>query len=208
MSIDLEKRLNEGLAQLGVPADAGLDRPLARYLALIQQWNRVYNLTSITDLDDMVVRHILDSATARPFLSGVAILDAGTGAGLPGIPLSMLEPARRFTLLDSVGKKMRFLHQVVSELKLSNITLAQARLEDWKPPGLFDTVICRAVTTLAEFATLCGRFLAPGGRLVAMKGRHPADEIAEVTIPWRVSEARRVTVPGLDAERHIVVLER
>lgn len=208
LSNDVEQRLTDGLAQLGVPADAGLCRALTRYLALMRQWNRAYNLTSITDPQDMAVRHILDSATARPFLAGGAILDAGTGAGLPGIPLALLEPTRRFTLLDSVGKKMRFLHQVVSELKLANVTLAQARLEDFAPPAPFDTVVCRALTSLADFAALCGRFLAPGGRLVAMKGRYPADELAALPAPWRASEVRRVAVPGLDAERHLVVLER
>jgi 16S rRNA (guanine527-N7)-methyltransferase len=206
--MDLEQRLSEGLAQLGVPADTALTSAMVRYLALLQNWNRAYNLTSVTELDDMAVRHILDSVTARPYLSGGAILDAGTGAGLPGIPLAMLDPGWQFTLLDSVGKKMRFLHQAVAELGLPNISLAQARLESWQTADRFDTVICRAVTTLGDFAALCGRFLAPAGRLVAMKGRHPAAEIAAVALPWRVTGVHRVTVPGLDAERHIVVLER
>ncbi len=208
MPIDVEQRLTDGLAELGIPADPALTAALVRYLSLLQQWNRAYNLTSITGLEDMVVRHILDSATARPFVAGAAVLDAGTGAGLPGIPLAVLEPARHFTLLDSVGKKMRFLHQAIAELSLPNVSLAQARLEDWQPAQSFDTVICRAFGSLADFATLCGRFLASAGRLVAMKGRHPADELAALPAPWRVGDVRRVQVPGLDAERHIVVLER
>jgi 16S rRNA (guanine527-N7)-methyltransferase len=205
---DVEQRLTDGLARFGVAAGPDLTAALLHYLALLQKWNRAYNLTSITELDDMVARHILDSATARPYLAGAAILDAGTGAGLPGIPLALLEPARRFTLLDSVGKKIRFLHQAVAELRLTNVALAQARLEDWQPEAPFDTVICRAFGTLADFAATCGRFVAPAGRLVAMKGRLPADEARAVAVPWRVAALERVTVPGLDAERHIVVLER
>ena len=136
--MDVGQRLREGLAQLGMPADAVLVGQLAGYLGLLEQWNRAYNLTRVTGLDDMAVRHILDSVTARPWLAGSRILDAGTGAGLPGIPLALLEPARRFTLVDSVGKKMRFLHQAVASLGLRNVTLLQARLEDC-PAGSADT---------------------------------------------------------------------
>jgi 16S rRNA (guanine527-N7)-methyltransferase len=208
VSNDVEQRLEIGLAELDVPAAGDRIHALVRYLELLQQWNRAYNLTSVTEPADMVVRHLLDSATALPFLSGAAVLDAGTGPGLPGIPLAVLDPSRRFTLLDSVGKKIRFLHQVVTELRLANVTLAQSRLESFEPPAPFDLVICRALTSLAEFAALGGRLLAPGGRLVAMKGKCPDDEIARIRPPWRASEVRRVTVPGLDAERHVVVLER
>lgn len=202
------QRLDEGLARLGIPADAALRAALLQYLQLLQAWNRAYNLTSLTELNDMVVRHILDSLTARPFLAGVTILDAGSGAGLPGIPLALLEPARHVTLLDSVGKKVRFLHQAVTELGLPNAVAVQGRLKRWQPGQLFDTVICRAFGTLAEFAAACGRLVEPNGRLVAMKGRRPTDEIALVPAPWRVTGVERVTVPGLDAERHIVVMER
>lgn len=207
LSTDLEERLNEGLAQLGVPADTARTACMLRYLDLLQRWNQAYNLTSITEPLDMVVRHILDSATARPCLHGKAVLDAGSGAGLPGIPLALLEPERHFTLLDSVGKKVSFLRQAVLELKLPNVTPVQARLEAWEPSQRFDTVICRALGSLAELAQLCGRLLAPAGRLVAMKGRFPAGEIDELPAGWRVTSASRVEVPGLAAERHIVVLE-
>ncbi|MCC7330200.1 MAG: 16S rRNA (guanine(527)-N(7))-methyltransferase RsmG [Gammaproteobacteria bacterium] len=205
--MDVGQRLREGLAQLGMPADAVLVGQLAGYLGLLEQWNRAYNLTRVTGLDDMAVRHILDSVTARPWLAGSRILDAGTGAGLPGIPLALLEPARRFTLVDSVGKKMRFLHQAVASLGLRNVTLLQARLEDC-PAGSADTVVSRALASLADFVGSCGRLVAPGGRLVAMKGRRPDEELAVLPAPWRATTVGRVAVPGLDAERHIVVLER
>lgn len=206
--MDVEQRLTDGLAQLGVPADPALVAALVQYLLLLQTWNRAYNLTRITGLDDMAVRHLLDSVTVRPYLAGSAILDAGTGAGLPGIPLALLEPARRLTLMDSVGKKMRFLHQAVSTLGLDNVTLVQSRLEDYPADAGFDTVVCRAFASLADFARSCGRLVAPGGRLVAMKGRRPDEEIAALPAPWRATAVDRVHVPGLDAQRHIVVLER
>jgi len=207
LSTDAEQRLTDGLAELGTPADPAVVAALLRYLALLRTWNRAYNLTGITGLEDMVVRHVLDSASARAYLAGSTVLDAGSGAGLPGVPLAVLDPARRFTLLDATGKKINFLHQVVKELRLSDVTLARARLEQWQPAQSFDTVICRALGTLAEFIALCGRFLAPAGRLVAMKGRRPAEELRAVSAPWRVATVDRVTVPGLAAVRHIVVLE-
>lgn len=206
-----EQRLTQGLAQLGIPDTPGLTAALLAYLELLRRWSRAYNLTSITDPEDMAVRHLLDSLTARPYLAGATVLDAGTGAGLPGIPLALVEPGRRFTLLDSVGKKVRFVQQAVTELKLANVVPVQARLEQWQPGGTFDTVICRAFSSLAEFAAACGRFAAPGGRLVAMKGRRPDAELAALEAqdsPWRVSAVDKVSVPGLDAERHVVVLER
>ena len=208
MPSEVEQRLHDGLAELGVAIDGTLTGRLLQYLLLLQQWNRAYNLTSLTELNDMAVRHILDSLTARPFLARATILDAGSGAGLPGIPLALLEPARSFTLLDSVGKKVRFLQQAVTELRLPNVVPVQARLEQWLPGTVFDTVMCRAFGSLAEFAAACGRFVAPAGRLVAMKGRRPTAEIAAVPSPWRVTVVERVTMPGLDAERHIVVMER
>lgn len=204
----MQQRLSDGLAELGVTAGPEMIAALIRFLSLLQKWNRAYNLTGITGLDDMAVRHVLDSVTARPYLAGTVILDAGTGAGLPGIPLALLEASRRFTLLDSVGKKINFLQQAMTELRLANVTLAQARLENWQSDCLFDTVICRALGALGDLAALCGRFVAPAGRLVAMKGRNPSEELRAVAAPWHVAVLERVRVPGLDAERHIVVLER
>jgi len=205
---EVERIIGDGLARLGGPADAALAGAMVRYLALVQEWNRAYNLTRITDLPDMAVRHILDSASVRPFLAGASVLDAGSGAGLPGIPLALLEPARHFTLVDATGKKVRFLEHAAGALGLANVTTVQARLESWAPPAPFDTIVCRALASLAEFVQLCGRLVAPGGRLVAMKGRHPADELAALPPGWRATQVAPVTVPGLDAERHVVVLER
>lgn len=204
---NIEGLLREGLTTLGVSVTSALTGRFVAYIELLARWNRAYNLTSITDTGDMVVRHVLDSATARPWLAGTAVLDAGSGAGLPGIPLALLEPQRRFTLVDASGKKVRFLRQVVMELGLEHVTPVQARLEDWQGEGPYDTVICRALASLGEFVTTCGHLAGDRGRLVAMKGRRPDAELAALPAPWRVATIEPVTVPGLDAERHIVVME-
>ncbi len=208
VATDVEQRLADGLAQLGLGADATQVAQLRAYQRLLQHWNRAFNLTSITDPDDMVVRHLLDSASVLPFVPGPRVLDAGTGGGLPGIVLALLAPALQLTLLDSVEKKVRFLRQAQIELGLKTIAPVHAKLETWASGPVFDTIVSRAFASLAEFASLCGRFLAPGGQLVAMKGRHPADELAALPAEWTVHSVTRLNVPGLAAERHVVVLER
>jgi 16S rRNA (guanine527-N7)-methyltransferase len=204
---EVEARLREGLARLGVSPAPDLVTSLLSFLALLQKWNRAYSLTALTGPDDIVVRHILDSVAARPYLHGTAVLDVGTGAGLPGIPLALIEGGRQFILLDSSGKKVRFLRQVLMDLPLPNVRLVQARVADYRPERLFDTVICRAFSGLADFARACGRLVAPGGRLVAMKGRRPDRELADLPPPWRNAEVARLAVPFLEAERHVVVIE-
>lgn len=204
----IEARLAEGLAQLALPATPEQSNQLLRFLALLQKWNSAFNLTAVENPDDMVVRHILDSLSCRPFLHGDFVLDVGTGAGLPGIPLAVTDGARRFTLLDSSGKKIRFLRQVLMDIPLGNVELMQSRVEDYRPATLFPTVVCRALSTLGDFAGSCGRLVAPGGRLVALKGREPRAELADLPPPWQPSDVAAVRVPFLDAERHIVVLER
>lgn len=204
---DIESLLREGLTALGVSVTPALTGRFVTYLELLARWNRAYNLTSITDAEGMVVRHVLDSVTARPWLAGTAVLDAGSGAGLPGIPLALLEPDRRFTLADASGKKVRFLRQVVMELGLDHVTPVQVRLEAWQGEAPYDTVISRALASLGEFVTTCGHLAGDTGRLIAMKGRRPDAELAALRAPWRVTAVEPVVVPGLDAERHIVVME-
>jgi 16S rRNA (guanine527-N7)-methyltransferase len=181
---------------------------LTQFLRLLEKWNHAFNLTAIRDPDEMVALHVLDSLSARPLLDGVSILDAGTGAGLPGIPLAILEPERHFLLLDSGGKKTRFVRHVVGELAIENVTVVQARVEDYEPTVLFDTVICRAFSSVGQFVRGCGRFIAPGGRLIAMKGRVPDDEFSGLPGGWEVTEVSGAGIPGLAVERHIVVIQR
>lgn len=202
----LEARLRDGLKAMGLNQD--LAPPCARYLRLLEKWNRAYNLTAVREPAQMVDLHILDSLTARPFLHGNTVLDVGSGAGLPGIPLALFEPQRSFTLLDSGGKKTRFMRHAVAELGLQNVDVVDARAEAFDAEAGFDTVICRAFNALRDFVLGCGRLAASGGRLVAMKGRLPDEELSVLPVGWIASSAEPVNIPGLDVRRHIIVLER
>jgi len=211
MSIDtaaLRPALAEGLEQLAIPADDTSVDALLHYLTELERWNKTYNLTAVRDPKEMVTRHVLDSYAAQPYISGIRIIDVGTGAGLPGIPLALANPDMRFVLLDSNGKKVRFLQHVVGDLGLHNVTLVQARVADYAADSGFDTVVCRAFTSLAEFVADSGHLAAPEGRLVAMKGKLPRDELNELPEGWSAEAVEPVHVPGLDAERHIIVIRR
>ena len=186
--------------------DRLLDR-LTLFLGELTKWNKAYNLTAVRDPQQMVIRHIFDSLVAAPLLRGKRILDAGTGAGLPGIPLALCYPDKQFTLLDSNGKKIRFVQHVVGELGLSNVVPVQARAESYVPDQLFDTVISRAFTALADFIANSGRLTNPGGCLLAMKGKIPDAELRALPEDWQATDIAALRVPGLQAERHIVVLE-
>jgi len=205
---ELEERLRDDLPALGIRPDNEQTAALVRFLHLLDKWNRVFNLTAIGDVEDMVALHVLDSLSALPFLQGISILDVGTGAGLPGIPLALVQERRQFALLDSGGKKTRFVKHALGELGIENVTVVQSRVEDYEPADAFDTVICRAFTSLGDFARRCGALVASTGRLVAMKGRFPERELKEVPVEWQVLETTAVEIPGLSAKRHIVVLQR
>lgn len=205
---DLAALLCDALPQLGIEADAARVGALLRFVSLLAKWSKAYNLTSIRDQREMLVKHVLDGLSARVALSGVQVLDVGTGAGLPGLPLALCEPDRQFTLLDSVGKKVRFVRHVVAELALANVTVVQARVQQYEPEQSFDTVICRAFSSLADFARSCGRLAGPDGQLVAMKGQLPETELALLPGDWVAADILPVSVPLLDAARHLVVLRR
>ena len=203
-----EDHLRAGLAELGVAPTPAQIGSLTQFLALLEKWNRAFNLSGIRDPDEMVVRHVLDSVTALPWLHGLSILDVGTGAGLPGLPLAILDPQRQFTLLDSGGKKIRFVRHAIGELALNNVSVVQQRVEDFTTPDPFDTVLCRAFASLGAFVRSSGRLVANGGRLVAMKGRFPEDELAELPADWQATDVAAASVPGLAGQRHVVVVER
>jgi len=197
--------LTAGLNHLG--RSPTLADPLLSYLELLIKWNKAYNLTAIRDPQAMVVLRLLDSLTVWPFVRGPNVLDVGTGAGLPGIPLAIAMPEHRFTLLDTNGKKTRFLEYALRQLGLKNVDVQKTRIEDFAPVQPFDTVVSRAFSALSLFADTCGPLLNQSGCLLAMKGKLPKDEIAVLNeAQWRVG-SYELEVPGLEAERHMIVLE-
>ncbi len=174
----------------------------------LERWNRKVNLTAVRDRARMVTLHIEDSLVVRPFLKGGRILDVGTGAGFPGLPLAIAEPDREFTLLDSNNKKIMFVQHVAKLLDLDNVTAVKARAEDYAPGHRFDTVIARAVTTLSRLVEIAGHHVGEDGVFVALKGRHPVEEIEELRAPWS-HEVTELNVPGLErGSRHAVLLTR
>lgn len=182
------------------------DPRLEAFVALLDQWNRAYNLTAVRDPEAMWVRHIADSLSVLPFVHGATVLDVGTGAGLPGLVLAIADPGRHYTVLDANGKKIRFCEYAIDALGISNATAVQARVEGYRPAAPFDTVVSRAFASLQAFVATSGHLCAPHGALLAMKGTYPEDELAALPPPWRVAGVHRLDVPGLDAERHLVEL--
>ena len=203
----LRPELETGLRELGL--DASLAEPLLGYLALLARWNQAYNLTAIRDRREMLVKHLLDSLAMHAHLDGIGSLaDLGTGPGLPGIPLAIARPSLQVTLVESNGKKARFLREAVRQLKLGNVSVVESRIEAFDAPGRFDAITARALATLPLILELGGHLLRPGGRLLAMKGVLPEDEIAALPAGWRVAAVHPLRVPGLDAERHLVEVVR
>ena len=204
--------LDEGLAALaaaGIALPPTVRDPLDRYLALLAKWNRTYNLTAIRDPEQMVTHHVLDALAVLPHLpetQRLRVLDVGSGGGVPGLPLAIARPGWTVVLLDSNHKKGAFLQQAAIELALTNVEVVTARVEHYAPAAPFDVVISRAFSDLAAFAEVSARHLAPGGRLFAMKGVHPGEEIAQLPEGMRVIAAPALAVPGLDAQRHLVVM--
>ena len=210
MSTDIDTLrpgLAAGLDALGLPA--ALATPLLAYLALLARWNATYNLTAIRDPRDMVAKHLLDSLAMQPFVRGLRTLaDLGTGPGLPGIPLAIATPALQVTLVESNGKKARFLREAARQLGLGNVQVAESRIEAFRPGTHFDAITARALATLPLILELGGHLPGPAGRLLAMKGVVPDEEIATLPAGWRLAAVHPLRVPGLDAERHLVEVAR
>ena len=198
--------LDRGLGELALALPAGAGDRLIAYLELLEKWNKTYNLTAIRDPLQAVSVHLLDSLSVLGELPPGSLADVGSGGGLPGIPLAIADPARRVTVNDANAKKGAFLRQAVIELGLANVQVHIGRVEAWHPEELFDVVISRGFSSLAAFAGACRHLLAPAGVLAAMKGEHPRAEIAALPAGWEDSEVRRLRVPLLDAERHLVLL--
>ncbi len=203
---ELLEILHQGLIEMDHPLDRQTEVQLIQYIDLIAQWNRVYNLSSIRDVDTMVTRHLLDSLSISKYIKGKTILDVGTGAGLPGIPLAIAMPDRQFVLLDSNQKKMRFLQQTCYQMRLRNVRVVNQRVEEFKVDPLFDSVISRAFSTLRDFITQSQHLVKPNGQMLAMKGVYPLTELQEVAAPFKLVEVYPLKVPQLNAERHLVEL--
>lgn len=203
----LAQNLHRGLHDIeGLELDEGQEAVLLAYLDLLRRWNNTYNLTAVRSPGQMVTRHLLDSLAIFPWIGKGRLLDAGTGAGLPGVPLAIADPELKVTLLDSAGKKVRFLSHVRRELDLPNITPVQDRLESYEPEEAFDALISRAFADLASFAQAARHLASPATRLLAMKGRYPEQELGGLPDDVRVVSVENVRVPGLQEERHLVIM--
>ena len=200
--------LLDGARALALDLDEGQLAKLVAHLDLLDDWNSRMNLTAIRDRPSQLTKHLLDSLTVLPYLHGQRIADVGSGAGFPGIPLAIVEPHRHFSLIESTGKKCRFLEHVRDTLQLANVEVVQSRAEAYKPDIRFDTVIARAVGPVADLVKVAGPLVVGGGRLLAMKGRYPEDELAARLNGWKVAAVHPLTVPGLGEERHLVELCR
>jgi 16S rRNA (guanine527-N7)-methyltransferase len=204
----LEEQVGRGLVSMGIAVSPAQRARLASHLELIAKWNRVHNLTAIRETSQMVVLHLLDSLSILPQLQGAkTIADVGTGPGFPGIPIAIVREDAAITLVESSHKKCSFLQQAKSELALSNVNIACERVEQLAPSAKFDAVVSRAFSDLQDFVAQAGHLVAPGGKLIAMKGVYPFDEIARVPATHRVAQVLELHVPTLDAKRHLVVLE-
>jgi 16S rRNA (guanine527-N7)-methyltransferase len=200
--------LLDGARALALDLDEAQLARLVAHLDLLDDWNSRMNLTAIRDRPSQLTKHLLDSLTVLPYLQGERIADVGSGAGFPGIPLAIVEPRRHFTLIESTGKKCRFLEHVRDALELKNVEVVQSRAESYKPEVRFDTVLARAVGPVADLVKVAGPLVVGGGRLLAMKGRYPQDELAARLNGWKVASVHPLTVPGLGEERHLVELVR
>ena len=198
--------LAAGARDLGIALEPPRVEELLLLVDALELGNAQFNLTAIRDRLGMLRKHVLDSLSLQPHLHGTRIADIGTGPGFPGLPLAIVNPQRRFTLIEATGKKARFVVQTAESLGCANVQVEHARAETYRPFELFDTVVARALSSLADFAAYAGHLCAPGGRLLAMKGKRPDQEIAAVPKSFRVAAVHRISLPGLDDERHLVEL--
>lgn len=204
------EELSQGALELGVELSSQQHEQLLAYLALLIKWNKAYNLTAVRDPNEMVSRHLLDSLSVVPFVAeaGDNWLDVGSGGGMPGIPLAILFPERQFTLLDSNGKKTRFLTQVKLELKLANLQVIHSRVEEFRPEQPFSGICSRAFSSLEDFSNWTRHLGDSNTQWLAMKGVHPDDELQALPADFRLTATHVLKVPGCQGQRHLLILRR
>jgi len=206
MTTNLANLLQQGLQTLHLSLSPVTQTQLLNYLQLLSKWNHVYNLTAIREIETMLAKHILDSLAVLPYLKGQRLLDVGTGAGVPGLVLAMAQPTWQWVLIDSNAKKLRFVQQAIMELEITNVEIVKTRIEDYSPVENFNTILCRAYSSLSEFYHQTARLCAIEGCLLAMKGTYPVTEMAELTTLPISIQTIALQVPQLMAERHLIIL--
>ena len=205
MSLDV---LTSGAAQLGIPLSESQSTQLLRLLDELDDWNQRMNLTAIRERGAQITKHLLDSLAVHSHLHGTTVADIGTGAGFPGLPLAVALPQLQFTLVDSTAKKLKFVDHAAQTLGLHNVQTVHTRAESFRPKERFDVVVSRAVGPVETFVKWSGHLCVGGGRLLAMKGRYPTDELNSLPNGWKLAAVHRLDVPGLDEERHLVEICR
>lgn len=208
VSVENARELQAGMHALNITANEKQIASLLQYLNLLRKWNASFNLSGITEINEMVSVHLLDSLSLSPYLQGEHFVDAGTGAGLPGIPLAIIHPDKHFTLIDSNGKKTRFLFQVKLALNLGNITIENCRIEHYQSPRQIDMVMCRAFSSLEDTVSKTQQLLKKGSKLLAMKGRYPDQEIDQLPAGFEVTSIAKSGIPGSDSQRHVIEIGR
>ena len=198
------QRLNGLLMQAGIVITDTQKTQLVQLVELLHKWNKAYNLTSVRDPDAMLVKHILDSLVVSPHLHGERFIDVGTGPGLPGLPLAIINPDKQFVLLDSLGKRISFIRQVIQELGLTNVTPVKSRVEEYQPEVGFDAVLSRAFASLEDMLSWCHHLPSPEGSFLALKGQYPEQELAQLPDSIRLVATHKLVVPELEGERHLL----
>jgi 16S rRNA (guanine527-N7)-methyltransferase len=202
----LAAQLKNYLAEANIQASEIQQQQLLAFVSLLDKWNKAYNLTSVRDPQQMLIRHIMDSLVVSPFLQGQRFIDVGTGPGLPGIPLAILNSDKQFVLLDSLGKRVRFQRQVQIELKLNNISSVESRVEDYQPQALFDGVLSRAFASISDMLSWCAHLPKATGAFYALKGQLDGNELAEIPAEYCVQQQHQLLVPQLQEQRHLLII--